>query len=162
MTGAVRLAGALLLAVLAGVAPDTASAQPGRVAVAAREIARGVVLATADIGYSAPALVVSGPARGASRAEHFDPAVDGDTLVGWMTRRLIAVGEVLRAPAVAPPQLVRSGEMVDVVHRADGVLVTMRGRTTRAASLGERVTVRFDNQRKIDAIVIAAGRVAVE
>jgi flagella basal body P-ring formation protein FlgA len=78
-----------------------------------------------------------------------------------MTRRLIAAGEPLRAPAVAPPQLVKSGDLVEVSYQADGVSITMRGRASRSAALGERITVRMDNQRKLDATVVAAGRLRV-
>lgn len=132
-----------------------AGAQSPRVAVAAREIARGTSLSQGDIGYASPAA----PATDASAS--VQAAAPNDTLVGWTTRRLIAVGEPLKSPAVAPPILVKANAMVEVIYQDAGITITARGRATRAAALGERLTVRLDTQRKVEATVIAAGRVRV-
>jgi flagella basal body P-ring formation protein FlgA len=125
-----------------------AGAQAPRVAVAARAIARG-------IGYASTAVRV--PEATAS----IDAAAADDSLVGWTTRRLIAAGEPLKSPAVAPPVLVKANAFVDVIYQDGGITITARGRASRAASLGERLTIRLDAQRKVEAIVIAAGRVRV-
>ena len=139
--------------------PGYAAAQSARVAVASRDLARGTIIAPADIGYVPLANVhVTGGAQATTLQE---PAATGDSLVGWMTRRLISMGEPLRAPAVAPPQLVKSGDLIDVVYQADGVAVTMRGKATKSAAVGERIVVRLDNQRKIEGTVVALGRVRV-
>ena len=142
------LASALALATGAG-------AQSPRVAVAAREIARGTALSQADIGYASPA------AQATDATVSVEAASASDTLVGWTTRRLIALGEPLKSPAVAPPILVKANAMVDVIYQDAGITITARGRATRAAALGERLTVRIDTQRKVEATVIAAGRVRV-
>jgi flagella basal body P-ring formation protein FlgA len=166
-----RLARWSSIALLLGALPATTVAQPPRVPIAAHEIARGVVLAAADIGYQLSERSADSVTRNATAPADCGPVrlsdcptvrpPQSDTLVGWMTRRLIAAGEPLRAPAVEPPQLVKSGDVVDVVYMGDGVRITMRGRATRSAALGERLTVRMDNQRKLEATVVAAGRVRV-
>ena len=132
-----------------------AGAQSPRVAVAAREIARGTSLSQGDIGYASPT------AQATDATASVQAAAANDTLVGWTTRRLIAVGEPLKSPAVAPPILVKANAMVDVIYQDAGITITARGRATRAAALGERLTVRLDTQRKVEATVIAAGRVRV-
>lgn len=167
-----RLARWSSTALLLGALPAAAVAQPPRIAIAAHEIARGVVLAPADIEYVRSERVPDRVTRNSTAPADCGPAplsdcptvrpALSDTLVGWMTRRLIAAGEPLRAPAVTPPQLVKSGDVVDVVYQGNGVLITMRGRATRSAALGERLTVRMDNQRKLEATVVAAGRVRVD
>jgi flagella basal body P-ring formation protein FlgA len=154
----------IALAILLGAAPSSTMAQTARVAVAARPLARGIVLADADISYVAAAPAPTSPARmsgNASAMPALDPTTGSDSLVGWTTRRLIAAGEPLRAPAVVPPQLVKSGDLVDVVFQSESVSVTMRGKATRGGALGERVTIRMDGQRKLDGTVIAPGRVRV-
>ena len=152
------LCGALPAVVLAQ-APD--KPQVSRVAVASHEIARGVVLSFTDIGYVPSTRAAVRTPAAASAPAGIEPAAASDSLVGWMTRRLITTGEPLRAPAVAPPQLVKSGDLVDVVFQNESVSVTMRGKATRSAAIGERVVVRMDNQRKLEGTVIAAGRVRV-
>jgi flagella basal body P-ring formation protein FlgA len=132
-----------------------AGAQAPRVAVAAREIARGTSLSPADIGYASTAV------RAPEATASIDAAAADDSLVGWTTRRLIAAGEPLKSPAVAPPVLVKANAFVDVIYQDGGITITARGRASRAASLGERLTIRLDAQRKVEAIVIAAGRVRV-
>ena len=148
-----------LVVSLIGALPSLSAAQSANVAVASHEIARGVILTPADIGYFPSAVFRA--AGGAQAPAVLELAAAGDTLVGWMTRRLITVGEPLRAPAVMPPVLVKSGDVVDVVYESDGVSVTMRGKATRAAANGERVIVRMDNQRKLEGTVVGPGRVRV-
>lgn len=151
------LCGALPALVLA----QAADKQPAsRVAVASREIARGVVLSATDIGY-VPSTRTADRGAAAKSPAAIEPAVSGDSLVGWTTRRLITVGEPLRAPAVTPPQLVKSGDVVDVVFQSESVFVTMRGKATRSAAFGEKVVIRMDNQRRLEGTVIAPGRVRV-
>jgi flagella basal body P-ring formation protein FlgA len=142
---------------------DADDAPSDRVAVAAHDLARGATLGVADIAYAnrgaLPGRAAHGPA--ASPAAALEPAGAEDPLVGWMTRRVIAAGEPLRAPAIVAPQLVKTGDLVEVVWGQDGIVVTMRGRATRSAAVGERIAVRMDAQRKLEGTVVAPGRVRV-
>ena len=135
-----------LIALCAGLA----HAQEGRrrVAVAARLLPRGTVLGAEDIVYRDS--TIRGP-------------IDTNTVAaGWVTRRLIGAGEVLRSPAVERPTIVSANTPVDVEWADKNVVVTMRGVAARNAGLGERVPVRTGFGRRVDGTVIAPGRVRID
>lgn len=111
--------------------------------VAARDLARGVVLGTDDIAFTG-----TRPAN-----------ASGNERVGWVTRRVIAAGEALRQPAVAPPELVRSGETVDVVWSDGSIEVRARGQATRSGGMGDRISVRIDQRRRLEGMVAGPGLV---
>lgn len=113
---------------------ETASA-PATI-LAAREIPRGAVLEAADIEAAA------GEAK---------------TIVGWVAKRLIRVGEALRAPAIAPAQLIQSGDAVQLVWRDGDLEIRMSGRAMGSAASGENVLVRVDTQRRFEGIAEAPG-----
>ena len=113
---------------------------------AARELARGTVLALADIAVDATTVVATGATGAAATTV-------GPTIVGWEVRRLVRAGEVLRAPAITPPTLVFAGTTVQVVADVDGVKVSRPGTAMGAGAIGERVRIRLDQQRTIIAIV---------
>lgn len=131
---------------------NTDELAPDAVRVAARPIARGSVLTASDIAYE----------KKRNPAGDRRPAAANDSLVGFTARRLIATGEPLRAPAVIPPRLVASGDMVDVIWRDGSIVVSAKGRATRAAGAGERIAVRIDEKRTVEGMVVAPGRVRVD
>jgi flagella basal body P-ring formation protein FlgA len=106
--------------------------------VAARDLPRGHVLAAGDV--RAP--------RGAS-------------VVGWTTRRVIAAGEPLRAPAVAAPAAVRAGDRVAVVWRDAGIELRLAGTATHDAPVGGRVAVRVDARRRLEGTVAGPALVRI-
>ena len=117
--------------------------------VAARALARGLTL-TAD--HIAAVDGKGGSALCALRS----------ALVGSQTRRLIAAGEPLREPAVAPPNVVAANAPVAVVYRDTGIEVRLKGVAQNAAPLGGRVTVHVDVRRRLDGVVVAPGVVLVK
>ena len=82
-----------------------------------------------------------------------DSAADATTIDGWVTQRVVRRGEVLREPAIARPQLIKSGSAVHVQASVDGVLVSRDGTALNTGSLGDQVRVRLDAQRTITGIV---------
>jgi len=76
---------------------------------------------------------------------------------GWVTRRLIGAGEVLRMPAVERPNAVSANQAVQVEWQDKDIRLTIHG-IARNASLGERVSVRIDNGRRMEATVVARPR----
>jgi len=121
---------------------------PRRVAVATHAIARGAVITANDFAYRDSTMIL------ASDTAHVES--------GWVSRRMIAAGEVLRAPAVEPPSLVAANQSVAVEWNDQNVRLTMRGIATRNASLGSRVNVRMDSGRRVEATVIGVGRVRID
>ncbi len=140
---------ALLTARLAGAqAPQRGGAQR-RVAVAVRSLSRGTVLDAGDFEYRDTSM-----ARGVS-----DTTSVG---MGWVTRRVIAVGEVLREPAVEPPLIVTANDPVEAIWQDHNVRLSIRAIATRNGALGDRVVVRTEQGRRMDATVIGPGRVRIE
>lgn len=118
-------------------APTTSNARGIRTPVAARDLARGTVLAAADIAWS------------------------DSVQAGWVARRSFRTGEVLEAPGVTPPELVSSGDVVNVIYMAPGVAITVRGTAVGSGAKGDEVYVRLDNRRRLRGVVAAANTVRV-
>jgi flagella basal body P-ring formation protein FlgA len=134
----------LLSARLAGA--QQASAR--RMAFATHSISRGAVLTADDFEY-----------RDTTSRAPLDTSI---VSAGWVTRRTIVAGEVLREPAVQPPLLVTANQSVEIEWKDDNISLTMRGTSTRSGALGERVTVRTEAGKRIEATVVAAGRVRID
>lgn len=76
-------------------------------------------------------------------------------IAGWVARRPIVAGELLRAPAVAAPSLVSAGATVTVLYQEGPVRLTLKGIATNSASLGAPVSVRVDGTRRLDGVAVA-------
>lgn len=135
-------------ALLLALAPIGA-ARAQRVAVAARALPRGAVLAAADIDSAAAP----------SRAHAATPAV---VTAGWVTRRVVAAGEPLAPPAVAPPPMVAAGDTVRLVRQAGGIALTLRGVAMAHAPLGARVGVRVPGRGRFEGTVVASAVVRLD
>ncbi len=131
----VAAAVAVALAATRGAAQEPSG---GGTPVAARTLPRGAALAAED--------VVGDPAA----------------LEGWVTRRVISEGEALREPAIAPPDLVTAGEVVQVVWKHGGIELRLVGRATSSGALGERVQVRVDSRRRFAGLVVDRALVRME
>lgn len=142
----VALAAALLFAARAAGAQQ--SQLPLRhVAIATHALVRGAALTAGDITYR------DSTVRG--------PADTSRVAPGWVTRRTIAAGEILRAPAVEPPAAVSANQPVEVEFDDENVRLTLRGIVSRTAPIGDRVTVRIESGRRVEGVVIAPGRVRI-
>jgi flagella basal body P-ring formation protein FlgA len=126
------------------------------VLVAARPIARGTLLTADDIGVEG-----SGARDGGACA-------DRAALVGSQSRRVIAAGEALREPAIAPPNAIQTGQKIAVVYRESGIELRLAGVAANAAPLGGRVTVRIESaprsgqtSRRLEGVAVAPGLVQI-
>ena len=145
---AVGIAAAFALASVPWQSSSAQQATPRRVAFATRALARGAVLTADDFQVRDTTL----------RA----PLDTGVVAAGWITRRTIAAGEMLRQPAVQPPDLIVANEPVEIEFKDANVRLIMRGVSTRSGSLGERIVVRTEQGKRIEGVVVAAGRVRID
>jgi flagellar basal body P-ring formation protein FlgA len=142
-----RVPSVLLVALSLLAAPLGAQARPSCALVAARALPRGHVLSADDIAEGR-----QGSARCAPRS----------ALVGSQTRRVVSAGEVLREPAVMPPNVIESGQPVSLLYEDGGVQIRLSGVAANAAPVGGRVTVRVDVRRRLQGVAVAPGVVRVK
>jgi flagella basal body P-ring formation protein FlgA len=119
----------------------------GDVPVAARALARGEVVAAADVRVETR---VRWSAGGPPADDLLDP-------VGMVASRAVAEGEVLSAPAVQQPLLVRGGEQIEALLVQPGVVMRMRAEALGSARRGESVYVRLTSGRRVTARAVAPG-----
>jgi flagella basal body P-ring formation protein FlgA len=117
-----------------------------RLSIATHALQRGDTLRTDDIAIVDTTIVWrwSTIAPDTTRAQ-----------AGWVARRPIAAGEVLRFPAVSAPQVVSVGQTVAVIYQDGPVRIQLSGVATNSASLGAPVGVRIDATRRLDGIAVA-------
>ncbi len=138
-----------------GTADSIGAADSVDVLVATRRLARGAVLRASDMTVARigrRALAARSAARSATRSA-------GAVTAGWVARRVIQAGEVLRAPAVAPAPLVAAGQAVQYTYQQDGLALTLDGVAPVAGSLGDTIPVRLGARRRVTGIVAGPAHV---
>lgn len=120
-----------------------------RAAIATRDLARGSVLTATDMRWADTV----GVAASSSDTVRVVP--------GWVARRTIRAGEILREPSVSRPDLVSSGDAVDVVYSTPEVTIRVRGTAIGSGGQGDPVYVRLDNRKRLRGVVTAANTVRV-
>lgn len=130
-------------------APRARDQRPVTVAVATRALAAGEALAEGDWQLKDTVIVW----RWQTAPDTTRPAL------GWVTRRAIAAGEVLRPPAVVPPPVVTTGAAVTAVWQDGPVRLVLNGTATNSAAIGAPVGVRIDRIRRLDGIAIGPNTV---
>ncbi len=81
---------------------------------------------------------------------------------GWIARRAIAAGELLRTPSVSPLPAVTGGATVSVIYQDGPVRLVMTGVATNSAPIGAPVSVRIDNTRRLDGVASAPNTVRLK
>ena len=123
------------------------------VAVAARPLLEGQTLSAGDLTEEV---------RVHWGAPDAMPAL-GQPGPGWLMRRAVASGEVVAAPAAAPPPDVLAGEPVRFEWRAGDVQVSVVGIALHAARRGERLRARLEERpTRLEGRVTAPGRAELE
>jgi flagella basal body P-ring formation protein FlgA len=119
--------------------------------VATRRLPRGTVLRATDLA----------PARVPARVDAHGRAHADSCLVapGWVARRVIQPGEVLRPPAVAPAALVAAGQAVRYTFRHDGLELTLDGVAPVGGALGDTIPVRLGARRRVTGVVAGPAHV---
>jgi flagella basal body P-ring formation protein FlgA len=80
-------------------------------------------------------------------------------VAGWIARRPIAIGEVLRVPAIMAPPLVSAGAPVTAIWQDGSLRLVLSGVALNTAPLGAPVGVRIDHSRRLDGVAIAPNTV---
>jgi flagella basal body P-ring formation protein FlgA len=116
------------------------------VLVASRTLPRGVVLRPADLTLE-------------MRVVRHSTIAARTPAAGWITRRVIRVGEVIAAPAVMPAPTIAVGQDVRFVVSRGGVELSLPATAMFSATLGDTVAVRLATQRRATGIVAGPARV---
>jgi len=139
-------------AVTAASGPVTPAAVAGAtvpVLTYARNIASGEVVQPEDVIWADVQSHIA-PAGGPSDAEQ---------VIGLSARRALRAGAVVGPRDLARPQVIARNDTVEVAFVAGGVTLTVTGRATRAAAVGEAVTVtNLSSGRTIEAVASGPGR----
>lgn len=147
-----------LAAALLGATPALADAAPAnadnatRIVVPVRNIARGDIIAAADLSTKTVpnGNLFSGVASSVNQ------------LVGKQARRYLRLGQPVRVTDVRAPILVTKGSTVTMTFHAPGITLTAVGKAMSEGGLGETVTVLNPvSYRQITAAVTGPGTVAV-
>lgn len=120
-----------------------------RIPVAARDLVRGTILSQADINWSDTTLTDGSTPDAAPVA------------AGWVARRVIHAGEILREPGVAKPDLVNAGDPVDVIYWTPGVTIRVRATAIGRGRMGDEVYVKLDNRRRLHGVISGPNTVRV-
>ncbi len=139
-----------VVATAAGVAASTATrGATTEVLTYARNLAAGDVIQPEDVIWTT---VQTHLAQGGSPS-------DAEQVIGLSARRALRAGAVVGARDLVSPRVIARNDMVEVAFVAGGVTLTVTGRATRDAAVGEAVPVlNTTSGRTIDAVASGPGR----
>ena len=130
-------------------APVATRGATAEVLTYARNLAAGDVIQPEDVIWST---VQAHLAQGGSPS-------DADQVIGLSARRAVRAGTVVGARDLISPRVIARNDMVQVAFVAGGVSLTVTGRATRDAAVGEPVPVlNLTSGRTIDAVAAGPGR----
>lgn len=130
----------------------SAAARPGatvEVLTYTRSLAAGDIVQPADVEWT-------------SVQAHMAPAggpQDAEAVIGLSARRALRAGAPVGSRDLTSPQVIARNDMVQVSFVSGGVTLTVTGRATRDAALGEAVPIiNTSSGRTIDAVAAGPGR----
>lgn len=136
----------------AAASAQTVAARPGatvEVLTYARSLAAGDIVQPADVVWT-PVQAHLAPAGGPQ---------DAEAVIGLSARRALRAGAPVGARDLTSPQVIARNDMVQVSFVSGGVTLTVTGRATRDAALGEAVPIlNTSSGRTIDAVASGPGR----
>ena len=136
-------------------APSSAVARPGatvEVLAYARNLAAGDIIQPEDVVWSTVQAHMA-PA-GAPR--------DAEQVIGLSAKRALRAGAPVGSRDLASPQVIARNDMVEVAFISGGVRLTVTGRATRNASIGEAVSImNTTSNRSIEAVATGPGKAVI-
>lgn len=122
------------------------------VAMVARAVSRGDVLRQADVVMS----------RRPRRDVAPDVVLDATRAIGLAARHSLQPGRPLRDGDLMKPELVRRNELVMLIYRVPGIMLTVRGRATDSGAEGDVIgVINEQTKRVVHGAVVGAGRVMI-
>ncbi len=122
------------------------------VATLARTLARGDAVKQGDVVM----------ARRPRRQIPPDAITDPDHAVGLAARHGLQPGRPLRASDLMKPVLVRRNDMVTMIYRVPGILLTVRGRAAESGAEGDVIGVLNEQtKRTLHGVVVGSGQVMI-
>lgn len=88
---------------------------------------------------------------------HDPEGVEQPSLLGWVTHRRIARGEILASPAVQPPLGVEAGRPVDILWSRGPIGLRLSGIAEGSGAVGEDVLVRTESGTRLTGTIVAPG-----
>jgi len=147
--------GAVAPAAASSASPASATAtaaRPGATAEVltyARSLSAGDIVQPEDVSWATVQahLVPSGAPQ------------DAEQVIGLSAKRALRAGAAVAARDLASPQVIARNDMVEVAFVSGGVRLTVTGRATRNASIGEAVPIlNLTSNRTIDAVATGPGQ----
>lgn len=136
-------------------APSTVAARPGAsvdVLAYARNLSTGDVVQPEDVVWTTVQAHMA--AGGAPQ--------DAAQVIGLSAKRALRAGAPVSSRDLASPQVIARNDLVEVAYTVGGVKLTVTGRATRNASIGEAVSVlNTTSNRAIDAVATGPGQAVV-
>ena len=129
-----------------------ASAPRGNVDVLtyARNISAGETVAAEDLVW------------GKAAAAPSDSPRDPDAIIGLAARRPLRSGAAVLAHDVSAPAVIKAGEVITVLFQAEGVSLSLQGKSLGTAGVGEMLNVENTASKKIiQAVVTGPGQAIV-
>ena len=124
------------------------------VLVAHRAINQGATLKAADIERTSLTF---------TRADGRLGVVDADRIIGKRAKRFISPGSVIRMDQLENVPLVNRGQLVQVRSREGSIQIVTTGKAIQGGMLGETITVRALDRRRLqfEATIVGVGTVEV-
>jgi flagella basal body P-ring formation protein FlgA len=89
-------------------------------------------------------------------ATPLDAPRDADAVIGMTTRRPLAAGAAVSIRDVVAPKVIRNGDIITVTYQDNGISVSMTGKATADAAVGETLGIQNTASKKVIP-AIAAG-----
>ena len=123
-----------------------------QVLVTTRALTRGSVIAAGDVSL----------ARRRINGTRMDYLSDPTTAVGRVAARAIGADQMLGTSNVMLPRLVKRGDEVIIASGGSAINVQVKGQALKDGALGDRVSVRnLNSKRVVEGVVNANGMVVV-
>jgi len=91
-----------------------------------------------------------------------DAPTDADQVIGLAARRPLRAGAAVSLRDVSEPQVIKSGDVIDVIYEDEGVSLTLQGKAMASAAVGETLAVLNPLSKKvIQAVASGPGQAMV-